>query len=52
MEEAEAEKRVRTAVGTMETLLQEMSSMNQLGFVPQYREYLGLGSQEANLNLH
>lgn len=43
--------RVQTAVGMVEKALREMTLVNQLTFIPAYKEYLGLGNLRANLNL-
>lgn len=52
LEEAEVENRVVTAAGTMATALQEMTPINQLNFIPGFREYKGLERLGTNPNLH
>ena len=49
---AEAGNGVQKAVSVMETALWEMTLINQLSFIPEYKEYIGLGSLGTNPNLH
>ena len=52
VEGAEAGNRIQTAVGVIEKALQETTSINQLDIIPEYKEYIGLGSLGTNPNLH
>lgn len=43
---------VHLAVNMMETALQDMNSVRQLSFIPEYGKYIGLGSLGTHANLH
>ena len=44
VEGTEMAKRVQKSVGTVETVLWEMTLVNQLSVIPEHRKYMGLGS--------
>ena len=52
VEGIELGNRVLVSVGLTETALQEITSVNQLSFIPEYRKHIGLGSLGTNLNSH
>ena len=49
---AEVENKIWTAVSRTGIDLQEMTLMNQLSFITEYKEYIGFGSLGSNPNLH
>ena len=44
VEGAEMGNRVLIAIDVMEIALQDMTSVNQINFIPEYRRYIGLGN--------
>ena len=44
VEGAEVGNRVLKAVDVMEIDLQNVTSVNQINFIPEYRRYIGLGN--------
>lgn len=51
-EGAEAGNKVLVTVGMMEITFWDMTSLNQLNIIPEYRKYIALGSLGPNPNLH
>lgn len=51
-EGAEGGNRVQMAVDTMEITHREMSIVNPLNFIPEYMEYIRLGSRGTTPNFH
>lgn len=52
VEGTEATNRIQMAVRMMELALWDMSSVDQINFIPEYRKCIELESLEMNLNFH
>ena len=52
MDGADTEIRVQTVVDIIEIAIWDVTSVNQLNFIPEYRKYITMGSHRTNLNLH
>lgn len=44
--------RVQMVVDMIEIAIWDVTSVNRLNFIPEYRKYITMGSHRTNLNLH